>query len=248
MTDENEKKGKSKKKLVLAFCFFLICIIIVIFIGTKSSYFEIKTVIVKDNLFVTKDEITLLANIRGENIFLLDKNKIEQRVTSNPYIEKISIKRKLPSTAIIEVTEKKIRGVVKFQNGLINIDSEGKMVQLVSTFPNGKIPMIIGVKVSQYKPNEELIKNDKDRLIALKSAMTISDYNESRYVFNSINISDPFNIVLIANDGHVVKIGDWTNMQYKIAYAVSILKSSSIKGLNGFIQIQSDGNAIFKKN
>jgi cell division protein FtsQ len=237
-----------KKRLLLVFCFSLICFIIIIFAAVKSDYFVIRNIVVQNNLFVTKEEISLLSELKGKNIFLIDISKTKQYVLLNPYIEKISIKRKLPETVIIDVTEKKIRGIVKFKNGLINIDGHGKMVQIVNVFPKGKLPIVLGVTVDHFISNEDLVKNDENKASALKAALTVSDYDESKYVFYSIDVSDPFNIVLKTNDGYVIKIGDWTNIKYKIAYTISILKSSAIKGLNGFIQLESDGSAIFKKN
>lgn len=248
MTENIKKNNNWKKKTILIGCFFLICIIMIIFAALKSDYFVIKNVLVQNNLFVSKEEITLLSELKGKNIFLIDKNKTKQKILINPYIEKVVVKRKFPSTVILNVTEKKIKGVIKYKDQVINIDGDGKMVQIVNRFPNGKIPLILGIKTPQFIPNECLIKNDQNKLSALKAALTVSDYNESRYIFYSIDVTDPFNIVLKTNDGHIIKIGDWTNIEYKISYAISILKSPSIKGLNGYIQIEGDGNAIFKKN
>jgi cell division protein FtsQ len=242
------KNKNLKKRLLLVFSFSLICLIIIVFAALKSDYFVIKNVEVQNNLFVTKEEISLLSELKGKNIFLINKNKTKQFILLNPYIEKVTIKRNLPSTVIIDIVEKKIRGIVKFNNGLINIDANGKMVQIVNRFPNGKIPLIFGVKVNKFIPNQDLIKNDENKQAALIAAMTVSDYNESKYVFYSIDVNDPFNIILKTNNGHVIKIGDWTNINYKIAYAISILKSPEVKDFKGFIQIQSDGSAILKKN
>ena len=246
--DVNISNKNKKIKIIFATCFSLICIVIIGFWVMKSNYFIIKNIKVENNLFVTKDEISILSELKGNNIFLMDKTKIGKKISLNPYIEKIIIKRKLPSTVIIEVVEKKIKGIVRFKNGFINIDENGKMVQIVNQFPNGKIPLILGFKVDNYVPNEYLIKNDTLKFNALKAVLTTSNYKESKYYFYSIDIEDPYNIVYITNEKRIVKIGDWTNIEYKIAYTISILKNKSIMGLKGFIQIQPDGSAVFKKH
>lgn len=248
MVNEDTEVKKSKKASIILFCFLLICIIIMLFGVFKTDYFHIKTIIVQNNVFVSKQEIISLSQLSDKNIFLINKTTTEDYVKLNPYIKGITIKRKLPRTVIVDVDEKKIRGVVKFKNGFINIDSEGKMVQIVNKFPKGKLPLILNTKVMEYVPNEYIYKEGSNEIHALTAALTVSDYNESRYYFNSIDVKDPFDIVLRTNSGRIVKIGDWTNMSYKIAYAISILKSPDIKGLNGYIQLQADGSAIFKKN
>lgn len=248
MTNDNVSNKIKKRKIILRICFSLICIILFVFWAMKSNYFIIRNVKVENNLFVTKEEISLLSELKGKNIFLIDKPKIQEKVMLNPYIEKIFIKRKLPNTIIIEVVEKKIKGIIKFKNGFINIDENGKMVQIVNQFPNGKIPLILGIKVDKYLPDQYLIKNSPSQFDALKAVLTTSNYKESKYYFYSIDVSDPYNIIYITNDGKKVKIGDWTNIEYKIAYSISILKDKSIRGLKGFIQIQRDGSAVFKKH
>jgi cell division protein FtsQ len=248
MTEDKINKKKRKPKIILIFSFIVFIMIAVVVFAIKSDYFIIKSVTVEKNLFVTKEEIILLADVKDKNIFMIDKNNIEQKVKVNPYIEKIFIKRSLPDSVTIEVTEKKIKGVVKYQNGFVNIDSEGRMVQIVTKFPNGKLPIIRGITIKQYLPGECLYKNDKNKLTALKAVLTIMDYKESRYFFKTVNVTDPFNITLQSNNGFTLKIGDWTNIDYKIAYAITIIKNSSVKGLKGYIQLQDDGSAIFKKN
>lgn len=237
-----------KRKILLGLCFSSILIIILIFVVIKSDYFIIRNVLVNNNLFVTKQEIVILSKLKEENIFLINKKSSEENIKLNPYIESVIIRRKLPDKVVIDVIEKKIKGIVKLKNGLINIDGEGKMVQVVNKFPNGKIPIILGIEVSKYIPNEYIVKNDLTKLTALKSALTVADYDESKYYFYSIDIKDPFNIIFKTNSGIIVKVGDWTNMEYKIAYAIEVLKSPSIKGHKGFVQIQPEGGAIFKKN
>jgi cell division protein FtsQ len=248
MTKEVVSYKIKKRKILLGLCFSSILIIILIFVVFKSNYFIIKNIIVNNNLFVTKQEIVILSELKGKNTFLINKKSTEENIKLNPYIEGVLIKRKLPFTIVIDVTEKKIKGIVKFKNGLINIDGEGKMVQIVSKFPNGKIPIILGIDVTKYVPNECLVKNNVTMLSALKSVLSVVDYNESKYYFYSINIKDPYNIIFKTNSGIIVKVGDWTNIEYKIAYAIEVLKSPTIKGLKGYVQIQPEGGAIFKKN
>jgi cell division protein FtsQ len=248
MTKEVVSYKIKKRKILLGLCFSSILIIILIFVIFKSNYFIIKNVIVNNNLFVTKQEIVILSELKGKNTFLINKKNTEENIKLNPYIESVVIKRKLPYSIVLDVTEKKIKGIVKFKNGLINIDGEGRMVQIVNKFPNGKIPIIIGIDVTKYVPNEFLVKNDANMLSALKSVLSVVDYNESKYYFYSINIKDPYNIFFKTNSGIIVKVGDWTNIEYKIAYAIEVLKSPSIKGLKGYVQIQPEGGAIFKKN
>lgn len=246
-SDKIENKIKKKHKFLKIWILVLFLFILAI-IGIRSDYFNIKQVIVKDNNIVSKDEIIILSQSKGKNIFLINKDEIKKKVCNNPYIEYISIKRKFPSIIIISVKEKEIKGIIKVKDGFINVDNNGRMVQLIDKFPSGKIPLIEGVDVKQYVPNQSIVQNNEYKQKALLSAISVTNYNECKSLFYSINIYDPYNIVYTTKNGIQVKIGDWTNIEYKISYAIEILHNTALKGKKGYIQIQPDGLAVFRKN
>lgn len=244
--DRLERKIKKRRFIVL----FYVLLIIVISIGVlclKSSYFNISSIDVENNNIVAAEEIKILSEAQGKNIFLINKGKIENKIRINPYIETIEFRRKFPSTLIIDVKEKEIKGIYQLKEAFINVDKEGKMVHAVNKFPSGKLPLIEGVAVEQYVPNESLVKDDPVKLQALKSALTIGDYNETKNLFYSIDVSDPYGIILRTKDGINVKIGDATNIEYKLSLALKALEDPKIKGVKGMLEIEPDGMAVFRK-
>lgn len=248
--DRIEKKIRARRRILKIFLLiiFIAAISILLF---KSEYFNIRNVVVENNNYVSVEEITVLSEIKGVNIFLVKKNKLEDNVKKNPYIESIDIKRRFPSTLVVRVKEKKIKGMIKFQNSFINIDSKGKMVQVINKFPNGEIPLIEGIKVEQYAPGLNLINNDSIKQTSLEAVLEVSDYKEYNGLIYSINIEDSYNIILKTVNGLFIKIGDWTDLENKLAYAYNVLNSDNVKGKNGTIEVlklQSEYTVIFKES
>lgn len=248
--DKIEKKIRLRKRifkiLLLVLCFSALLILMF-----KSEYFNISNVVVENNNFVTTEEVTVLSEIKGENIFLVNKKKLEGNIQKNPYIEGIDIRRKFPSTLVIRVREKQIKGLIKFQNSFINVDSKGKMVQVINKFPSGEIPLIEGINVEQYVPGLNLINDDKIKQDALEAILTVSDYKEYKGLIYSINIEDAYNITLKTMDGLFIKLGDWTDLNSKLAYAYNVLNSKDVKGKKGTIEVlklQSEYTVIFRKS
>lgn len=240
--------AKRKKRGLLGFLFVVLCIIIILFGIFKTDFFLINNVVVENNLFVSKQEIITSSQLYGKNIFLIHKDKIKDYVKLNPYIKDIVISRKFPRTVVLDVEEKKIRGIVKIREGLINVDNEGKMVQIVNRFPKGLLPVLLETGVKKFVPGASIYPQGSNNCQALVAALSVSDYNETRYQFYSIDVKDPFNIILRTNNGRIVKIGSWNNMEYKLSYAMAVLKSAEVKNLKGYIQLQENGEAVFKKN
>jgi cell division protein FtsQ len=92
-----------------------------------------------------------------------------------------------------------------------------------------------------------IINGDDVKLKALKSIFSITGSKECKGLFYSIDISDPYNIILTTKNGLQVRIGDWTNTDYKIGYVLMILKDPQVKSSKGYIQIEPEGTAVFKK-
>lgn len=251
MTKDKIEKRIKKRRRIFKFLILIIFISTLSILMFKSDYFDISNIIVENNSFVTAEEVTVLSEIKGKNIFLVNKSRLEGNIQKNPYIEGIRIKRKFPSTLIIMVREKQIKGLVKFQSSFINVDSNGKMVQVVNKFPSGEIPLIEGIIVEQYAPGLNLIEEDKIKQEALKAILTISDYEEYNKLIYSINIEDSYNITLKTMSGLFIKIGDWTDLDNKLTYAYNVINSEAIKGKKGTIEVlklQSEYTVVFRES
>lgn len=244
--DKLEKKIKRRRR-ILKFLTFIIFISAIVVFLLKSDYFVVKNVAVKDNKYVQTKEVIVMAEVLNKNIFMLKGSDIKEKLCNNPYIEDIGIRKRLPSTIEISIKEKSIMGLVQIKSGFINVDSNGKMVQVVNQFPGKGLPLIEGVKVEQYIPNDSLIKKDDIRLNALKEALKASRIKELENRIYSINVADAYNIVYKTTEGIEIRVGDSSNLNYKLSYALTILNSAAVKGNKGYIEIQQDGNAIFKK-
>jgi cell division protein FtsQ len=183
--DKIEKKIR-KRRILLKLCMFIIFIAAIITFGLKSEYFKVTNVVVKDNKYVQTKEVTGMVNLSGENIFMVRGIKVKDLLSNNPYIEDISLRKRLPGTIEIYIKEKDIRGLVQFKSGFINVDSEGRMVQIVNQFPGKDLPLIDGVKIDQYIPEECIIKKDDIKVKALKECLKVSDIKELKNVTGKI--------------------------------------------------------------
>ena len=89
--------------------FKLLCLIalIVALTGGATVFFRVEQVVVEGNQRYTQEEIIAAAGIQeGDNLYALNKYRMSERLRQTlPYIGEASIRRGLPSTVIITVTE-----------------------------------------------------------------------------------------------------------------------------------------------
>ena len=89
--------------------FKLLCVLAVIVALTMGAtvFFQVETVVVSGNSRYTEEEVVRATGIQvGDNLYRMNKNQIADKVLRElPYTRDLRIRRSLPSTIIITMTE-----------------------------------------------------------------------------------------------------------------------------------------------
>ncbi len=89
--------------------FKLLCVLAVVVALTMGAtvFFQVETVAVSGNSRYTEEEVVEATGIQtGDNLYRMNKNQIKQQVLQQlPYVEDLTIRRSLPSTIVITMTE-----------------------------------------------------------------------------------------------------------------------------------------------
>ena len=104
----NKKKKKIKKiKFVLKIILLIAIISGGVAFALTSPMFNITNIQVSGNNIVSTDTVISLSQLKkDENIFRFNSSQIINNIKENPYIESVSINRKIPSTVAINITER----------------------------------------------------------------------------------------------------------------------------------------------
>ena len=140
---------KRSKKILLFFFLFLL-------IGTyNNKNFTFNSFGTIDEIIISgledNDNIKLkteLSFLRLENLFFLNKEKIEEILKNNNLVEKYSVSKKYPSTVNIKIEKTTFLALIKKENINYLLGSNGKLVK--SKDKKDKIPMIFGEFNNKY--------------------------------------------------------------------------------------------------
>jgi cell division septal protein FtsQ len=92
---------------------------------TTSPRFAVATVEVHGEAALTEDEIrSRLPFALGDNIFRLDTDAAEAALAAEPWIATVAVRRKLPRTVVVDVTERRPAAVIS-ADGLYLADASG---------------------------------------------------------------------------------------------------------------------------
>ena len=110
-------------------------------------FFRVNTMVVAGNSRYTAEEIIAAAEVgKGDNLFTLNKYQIAQRIlTRLPYVNDVSISRKLPDTLIFEVTESAGVAWVESGGSCWLMDDKCKLLEVGdSSLASGR-PQVLGL-------------------------------------------------------------------------------------------------------
>ena len=97
----------------------------------------------------------------GVNIFWgAGDSKIKNRLKKDPYFDNVSIRRRLPSTLVIKVEERKQIAAVEYGDKYVVIDPKGVVLRTGKIDP--KLTLISGLKIREMKKGQGLkVKQSK---------------------------------------------------------------------------------------
>lgn len=238
------KINKIKRKMLL---FFLLVLTVTIVL-TYAPFMKITKINCAGNEKLTSEDIISASKICiGNNIFRVNKNKAINNIKTIPYIKEVSIKRRLPSTMNITVTENRVYSYINLDNMYIYIDDTGKILEESEIPPETSCPILSGVKVKTHKVN---------KVIELKNSNQVKSYADLMKVFGNSNFSDKITLINIENLNDIrvtinnsleIIIGNTDNLDYKINFLASGAYVNIGDNRSGTLDVSYGSNAVYKE-
>lgn len=243
--EEQKKNGKQKKKnflgKVLAIIILIVATLIVTFI---TPIFNITKIEVTGNKNITEQTVISLSRIRkGENIFKNLKSNIVKNIKENTYIEDVQVKRVLPGTIKIDISERDIAYQIKVLESYAYIDKQGYILEIAKEEKN--VPFIEGYDTK----DEEILKSnrlDEKDLLKLNSIQKIINSAKVMQIeekIDKINIENNKEYRIYIGNKEIY-LGDDLNINNKMGYVQMIL--SDVGDSAGIIFVNGDFNNGFK--
>ena len=253
---EEERKRRQKReksfrilKIILKILLLFAIIIGILLFLFISPVFNIKNINVQGNSKINTAEIESLSKINmNENIFRFSSRKIEENVKENAYVDSAEIKRKLPNTVEITVTERTPKYQLEYGNAFVYIDANGNILEISSQ--NANLPIIRGYSTAQdsIKAGNKLVDEDCNKLITVEKILKAAQSNGICDIITYINISnDKDYTVELPSKGKIAYLGDDTNINDKMLILKEILTREEGKSGQIFIN-DSNKMPYFREN
>lgn len=196
------------------------------------------------------EEIVAAAGIKkGDNLLRLDAEKSEKQILDKLlYVETASVKKKFPSSVEIKVTRCIPAYNVYHDDGILLVSKKGK---ILAEFVNGASGAINGLPaIYGYDPSVitagKLIDTENDHkkeafgeLISCLSTKGDSD-------IASVDMRNEFSIVVKYKNGMTFRMGGWSDVEYKLNLAESVMQNEAIRGKKGYLTMIGTNECSFR--
>ena len=250
---KKQEMAIKKRKLILKIIRTII--LIGILIGTLiyillSPLFNIKDVTVTGNNKLSREEIISLSEIRTEeNIFKTSKNDIKNKIKTNPYVENVKIRRKLPDKVEIIVVERVATYMLPFANSYVYINNQGYMLEITSQKANLTIITGFSTPEENLHEGERLLSEDLVKLGEVLQIIESANANGIQELITKIDISNRQDYtIMLEKEKKLVHMGDVSNLSTKMSYINKIIQDEA--GIEGEIFVNTDltnKGAVFRE-
>lgn len=236
------KKRNINKVTISIFILFLIVIGGTIYFLTTPA-FNVTNINVYGNNRNPADTYISLSriNIGSTNIFAFTNGGIKKNIKENSYVESVTVKRKLPNTVELYITERKVSYQIQYSKSFTYLDNQGYILEIQEEKKD--VPIIKGfsLKEETIQLGSRLENDDLLKLNKISKIINYCKYNSIENKISSIDVSDNENYILnFEEDKKIVYLGDASNLSERLSLLKTILTNE--KGKKGEIFMNGDLN------
>lgn len=223
----HKKKRRLKKKVRIAFGITGLCLaLIVAAVVCLVVFCKIETITVSGGEKYTQEQVLAVLPVeKGKNLFFFDSESAENKLCENlPYIYSVDIKRKLPSTVVVNISQADRLYYIQNSESLYTyIDDTFKTVEVNAVDPpeNGieikKIAVSQSVLGQKAEFTDENIVDNVEKLMAVVNNLKLEEVTA---IYSESNLSN----YLVYENRIIIKIGEINDAENKVYSALTAIE------------------------
>jgi cell division protein FtsQ len=192
--------------------FVLVVLLVVLAKGrtvmAQLGVLQVDRVVVRGNQRLSKGEVlAVLSGLKGESLFWTDLDAWRWRLMSSPWVRDAALRRSLPSTVDVMISERQPIGVSRLRDDLYLVDERGVVIdQYGPQYADLDLPIIDGLAVS---PGDRSATDAARADLAARVIGAVRSRPEIARKLSQIDVSDLHNAsVILSGDPAVLYLGD----------------------------------------
>ena len=209
--DERPRVRRSPRRLIKGLLFLLVTGGLVGLL-VYSPIFTLQKLNVKGAVYLSEDEIAYIARLqKGQPLFNLETAEVTENLLKDLRIESATVKRNLPYSLDITITERVPVATVASEYGYVDLDRQGKVIAAYRSLRHVPIPLVTGVAVHDLYIGDDV--KDKTIKVVLQFLQQLSP--EAMNQISEINVGNPSAMVAYTTKAVPIRLGDGSRIEQK---------------------------------
>lgn len=178
-------------------------------VAAHAHVLQVETIVVRGNERLSRGEVlAVLSGLRGENLMWTDLDRWRARLKASPWVRDAALRRSLPSTVEVVVSERQPIGIGRINGDMYLVDERGVIIdQYGPQYADLDLPIIDGLSAA---PGAGGSMTDEGRaeLAARVIAAVRSKPSVARRL-SQVDVTDLHNAsVILSGDPAMIQLGE----------------------------------------
>ena len=246
----HSKRQKQRKKVMKRrriIFFSILGIILFCIIVFFTPLFNIKHINITGNAKIETAQIKqIIGSVEEENLFRLNTKKIVKNIKTIPYVDDVSIRKKIFPVGInVEVLECIPVGYIQNNESYIFLDKNFKVLEITDA-PQENVAQILGVVATSSTEGAVITTDDAQKLVTVSEIFARLIDEDISSKIGTISFEDMNNITFTYENRLDVICGSEIDFSKKIGMFKKAVSSSKLtENSRGTIDISISGKAIY---
>lgn len=202
---------------------FFLGVLVAAAVLALTIFFKVETVKVEGATRYTAEEIIAGMNVKqGDNLYLWNKVKESDMLLEKfPYLQTVQMRRRLPDTVEITVTECSAAVAVPYSGGYLYVSAQGKALEQSAN--DGGLPVVVGATLNDVVLGRVLTQANGEETEALLDILQNLDAAGMLEQLSFINLSDLTDIRIGYQDRFDIRLKSINNLSYYLRFAQTVI-------------------------
>ena len=211
---------RSPRRIVKGLLFLIVtCGLVALLV--YSPIFTLQKLNVKGAVYLSEDEIAYIARVhKGQPLFNMETAEVTENLLKDLRIESAVVKRDLPYSLEITITERVPVATVASEYGYVDLDRTGKVIAAYRSLRHVPIPLVTGISVHDLYIGDDVQDPTVRKVLELLQRLSPEALNQ----ISEVNAADPENFVIYTAKAVQIRLGNMSRLEEEVRLTEDFLQ------------------------
>ena len=242
---ERQKK-KKRRRMISRIGIAVLVLLAIVFAPT--IFFQVSKINVTGDTRYTSEQLIKSTGVKqGDNMFFLDTKQIAADLKDEyPYLDTVKLRRKLPSTLQIEVSDRTAALSIEQNGKYLILDMSGKVLEKTKSAAKGTAK-VTGVPMKGLHVGDAVDEDKYGKAASVMKLLELTDQYGMKKHIKTIDVEKAYDVRVTYDKRYTILLGalEESNLEHKIQFLKAILKEPSLPE-SGVIDLTDEKEARYR--